>query len=90
MGAPLIPIAAAVRTTCPCCGVGCGIKATPMADGALIEGDPEHMASRGRLCVKGSALGETLGLDGRLLAPAIRENGRLRTAGWEEAIDKIA
>ncbi len=90
MGVPMIPIAAAVRTTCPYCGVGCGIKATPMADGALIEGDPEHIANRGRLCVKGAALGETLGLDGRLLAPAIREDGRLRTAGWEEAIDKVA
>jgi len=90
MGAPIVPIAAAVRTTCPYCGVGCGVKATPMADGALIEGDPEHMASRGRLCVKGSALGETLGLEGRLLAPAIRENGSLRTAGWDEAIDKVA
>jgi assimilatory nitrate reductase catalytic subunit len=90
MGAPMIPIAAAVRTTCPYCGVGCGIKATPMADGALIEGDPEHIANRGRLCVKGAALGETLGLDGRLLAPAIREDGRLRTAGWDEAVDKVA
>lgn len=90
MGAPLIPIASAVRTTCPYCGVGCGIKATPVTDGALIEGDPEHMASRGRLCVKGSALGETLGLDGRLLAPAIREGGRLRSAGWDEAVDKVA
>ncbi|MEW6760350.1 MAG: molybdopterin-dependent oxidoreductase [Pseudomonadota bacterium] len=90
MGAPIVPIAAAVRTTCPYCGVGCGVKATPMADGALIEGDPEHMASRGRLCVKGSALGETLGLDGRLLAPAMREEGGLRTAGWDEALDKVA
>ena len=90
MGAPMIPIANAVRTTCPYCGVGCGIKATPMQEGALIEGDLDHMASRGRLCVKGSALGETLGLDGRLLAPAIREEGRLRTAGWDEALDKVA
>ncbi|CAN7544743.1 molybdopterin-dependent oxidoreductase [Massilia sp. LjRoot122] len=90
MNAPMIPIASAVRTTCPYCGVGCGIKATPMADGALIEGDPDHMASRGRLCVKGSALGETLGLDGRLLAPAIREEGRLRSASWDEALGKVA
>lgn len=90
MGVPMIPIAAAVRTTCPYCGVGCGIKATPMADGALIEGDPEHIANRGRLCVKGAALGETLGLDGRLLAPAIREDGKLRTADWGEALDKVA
>ena len=90
MGVPMIPIAAAVRTTCPYCGVGCGIKATPMADGALIEGDPEHIANRGRLCVKGAALGETLDLDGRLLAPAIREDGKLRQAGWGEALDKVA
>ncbi|SFC01987.1 nitrate reductase [Massilia yuzhufengensis] len=90
MGASIIPIAAAVRTTCPYCGVGCGVKATPMADGALIEGDPDHMASRGRLCVKGSALGETLGLDGRLLRPAIREGGHLRDAGWDEAIGTVA
>jgi assimilatory nitrate reductase catalytic subunit len=90
MGAPIIPIAAAVRTTCPYCGVGCGVKASFTPDGALIDGDPEHMASRGRLCVKGSALGETLGLDGRLLAPAIREEGRLRTAGWDEALGKVA
>ncbi|MFC0251140.1 molybdopterin-dependent oxidoreductase [Massilia consociata] len=93
MGTPVIPIAAAVRTTCPYCGVGCGIKATPMENGALIEGDPEHMASRGRLCVKGSALGETLGLDGRLLAPAIREHDKLRTlrtSSWDEALDTVA
>jgi assimilatory nitrate reductase catalytic subunit len=86
----MIPIAAAVRTTCPYCGVGCGIKATPLEGGALIEGDPEHLANRGRLCVKGSALGETLGLDGRLLAPAIREEGGLRAASWNDALDKVA
>ncbi|MCC2971669.1 nitrate reductase [Massilia sp. IC2-476] len=87
MGAPIV---ASVRTTCPYCGVGCGIRATPTVDGALIEGDPEHMASRGRLCVKGSALGETLGLDGRLLTPAIREGGRLRSTSWGEALDRVA
>jgi assimilatory nitrate reductase catalytic subunit len=90
MGAPIVPIAAAVRTTCPYCGVGCGVKATPLQEGALIEGDQEHMANAGRLCVKGSALGETLGLEGRLLAPAIREHGALRTAGWDEALGKVA
>ncbi|WP_371868560.1 molybdopterin-dependent oxidoreductase [Telluria aromaticivorans] len=86
----MIPIASAVRTTCPYCGVGCGVKAMLTPDGALIEGDPEHMASRGRLCVKGSALGETLSLDGRLLAPGIREGGTLRRASWDEALDTVA
>jgi len=80
----------AVRTTCPYCGVGCGVNATPVAGGAIIEGDPEHMANKGRLCVKGSALGETLDLGGRLLAPAIRGEDGLRDASWDEALGKVA
>ena len=57
-----------VRTTCPYCGVGCGVLAQPDgAGGAAIAGDPAHPANRGRICSKGSALGETLGLAGRLL-----------------------
>ena len=61
-----------IRTTCPYCGVGCGVLATPQADGSVtIAGDPEHPANFGRLCSKGSALGETLSLDGRLLHPEI-------------------
>jgi assimilatory nitrate reductase catalytic subunit len=81
----------AVRTTCPYCGVGCGVKAAPQADGAVaIAGDEDHVANRGLLCVKGSALGETLGLEGRLLAPAIREEGVLREASWDEALDRVA
>jgi assimilatory nitrate reductase catalytic subunit len=80
-----------VRTTCPYCGVGCGVKATPQADGAVaIAGDEAHAANRGLLCVKGSALGETVGLEGRLLAPAIRANGVLREASWDEALDRVA
>ena len=42
------------RSTCPYCGVGCGVLATARADGtADIAGDPEHPANLGRLCVKG-------------------------------------
>ena len=47
------------RTTCPYCGVGCGVLAAP--DGT-IKGDPEHPANLGRLCSKGAALGETIDL----------------------------
>src|SRR5215208_7419116 len=49
---------------------------------AAIEGDPEHPSNFGRLCSKGSALGETLGLDGRLLHPMI--DGR--RASWDAAL----
>ncbi len=61
--------------------------ATPQPDGTVkIAGDPEHPANFGRLCSKGSALGETLSLDGRLLHPEI---GGERV-GWDEALDLVA
>ncbi|UFM63813.1 molybdopterin-dependent oxidoreductase [Paracoccus sp. MA] len=76
-----------IRTTCPYCGVGCGVLATPDGKGGLgIAGDPDHPANRGRLCVKGSALGETVGHAGRLLSPRIHG----REAGWDEALDLVA
>ena len=51
-------LAAAVRTTCPYCGVGCGVIArSDGLAGAAIEGDPEHPSNFGRLCSKGAALG---------------------------------
>ena len=88
----LSPIPLAVKSTCPYCGVGCGVTATALPDGAIaIAGDASHMANRGRLCVKGAALGETLGLDGRLLHPALRDKeGVLRQATWEDAIARVA
>ncbi|MGH7108283.1 MAG: molybdopterin-dependent oxidoreductase, partial [Acetobacteraceae bacterium] len=62
-----------VRTTCPYCGVGCGVVATRRADGTFeIAGDPLHPANLGKLCSKGLGLEETLGSDGRLLHPCIR------------------
>ena len=77
---------AATRTTCPYCGVGCGVLAT--ADGPRVEiaGDPDHPANFGRLCSKGSALGETLGHETRLLHPEI--GGRRVT--WDVALDHVA
>src|ERR1700688_105057 len=61
-----------VRTTCPYCGVGCGVLARAVDGGAEVGGDPEHPANRGALCSKGSALGDTVGLQGRLLHPQVR------------------
>lgn len=72
-----------VCTTCPYCGVGCGVLAKPDAP---VTGDPNHPANFGRLCSKGSALGETLGNEGRLLAPQIGG----RDADWDEALDLVA
>src|SRR5690349_16593301 len=81
------PALRTTRTTCPYCGVGCGVLATPDGKGgAAIAGDPDHPANFGRLCSKGSALGETLSLDGRLLHPEV--DGE--RANWDEALDLVA
>ncbi len=163
----IAPITSEVRTTCPYCGVGCGVLASPGATGqshaatlawrgrvgsplgdpgwgdsdaayaealspppgplkradlppaeprcsegsatqqndrsrqqptsvggggaialprAEVRGDPAHPANAGRLCSKGSALGETLGTERRLLVPEI--NGQ--RASWDEALDLAA
>ncbi|WP_320158922.1 molybdopterin-dependent oxidoreductase [Marinobacter litoralis] len=70
-------------TTCPYCGVGCGVLAR--AEG--VEGDRQHPANQGRLCVKGSALHETLVPAGeRGFSPKV--DGR--DVSWAEAIDRVA
>jgi assimilatory nitrate reductase catalytic subunit len=80
-----------VRTTCPYCGVGCGIAAK-VANGVgggrdvIIEGDRAHPANAGRLCSKGTHLAETVGLDGRLLFPMIGET----RVDWDMALDDVA
>ncbi len=81
-----------VRTTCPYCGVGCGVLAKPDQQGEVgISGDPAHPANFGRLCSKGAALGETLGLGERLLHPLMRrEDGELTRMSWDAAIDRVA
>ncbi|MGL4263166.1 MAG: molybdopterin-dependent oxidoreductase [Afipia sp.] len=86
------PSFAPVKTTCAYCGVGCGVIATPDGKGgAAIAGDPDHPANFGRLCSKGSALGETLGLGERLLDPMIRcSNGKFEQVAWTDALDHVA
>ena len=53
---------------------------------AEIAGDAAHPANFGRLCSKGSALGETLSLGDRLLVPKIAGE----RASWDEALDLVA
>lgn len=75
------------RTTCPYCGVGCGIIATAdVSGGVSVSGDTDHPANAGRLCSKGAALAETLSLDGRLLQPEI-DGARV---SWDMALDHVA
>ena len=76
-----------LKTTCPYCGVGCGIEISKDAGGAFaLRGDPAHPANFGRLCSKGSALLETTGLEGRLLTPQVAG----KAVGWDTALDAVA
>ena len=75
------------RTTCPYCGVGCGVIIEPDGiAGIKIKGDPDHPANRGKLCSKGAALGETVGTDHRLLTPQLYGE----SVDWPTAIDSVA
>ena len=77
-----------IKTTCPYCGVGCGISAGVDEQNrqVTIRGDQTHPANFGRLCSKGSALGATVEIKGRLLQP--KAYGR--DVGWAEALDLVA
>ena len=81
------PSVGGIQTTCPYCGVGCGVRATLGAGRVLsVEGDARHPANLGRLCSKGAALGSTVGLEGRLLRPTILG----RATDWRTAVRTIA
>ena len=76
-----------VLTTCPYCGVGCGVRAR--IDGAqliAVSGDPHHPANAGHLCVKGTNLASTTSHAGRLYHPLV--NGQ--RVSWSAAIDTVA
>ena len=82
-----VPLPHVTKTTCPYCGVGCGVKVERSAGNILtVAGDEAHPANFGRLCSKGSALAETLSLEGRLLAPKVRGEA----ASWDAALDLVA
>lgn len=78
--------AARVQTTCPYCGVGCGVTLTRQREQDMPVGDKNHPANFGRMCVKGSALHETIGMQGRLLYPEV--DGK--QTDWNSALSKVA
>ena len=76
-----------IRTTCAYCGVGCGIRAAVTGARAVtIKGDAQHPANFGKLCSKGTHLGETVGLEGRLLHPMKGD----AQVGWDVALEAVA
>ena len=76
-----------VKTTCPYCGVGCGVLAQMDEEGGVtVVADPNHPSNFGRLCSKGAALGDTLSMEGRLLYPEVDGN----TQSWDTALNTVA
>lgn len=80
-----------VKTTCPYCGVGCGMILQVREDRIVgVKGDKSSEVNRGRLCVKGRFGYDFLYSPDRLKTPLIRENGDFREASWDEALDLVA
>ncbi|MGB0669355.1 MAG: molybdopterin-dependent oxidoreductase, partial [Porticoccaceae bacterium] len=76
-----------IKTTCPYCGVGCGVDASIENNNIIaVSGDQSHPANLGKLCVKGSALHETMGDAGRLMHPVIEG----QQTDWSTAIATVA
>lgn len=81
------------RSTCPYCGVGCGVIISSQAGRITdVRGDPEHPANYGRLCSKGASLHLTarpeVAAQTRLLQPMRRmvRGGSLQPVTWENAM----
>ena len=89
---PVKNISRTVTTTCPYCGVGCGVKAEVDENERIIGmlDDPENQSSVGMLCVKGRFGYTFVHHQDRLTTPLVRRNGKLSPASWDEALDYVA
>ncbi|MCJ7562646.1 MAG: formate dehydrogenase subunit alpha [Thermoplasmata archaeon] len=79
-----------VLTTCPYCGTGCRFY-LQVVDGRLVGVVPckTDEISQGRLCIKGYNAHAFVQHPDRLTHPMVREDGQLRKASWDEALDKV-
>ena len=80
-----------VHTTCPYCGVGCGL-AVHKSSGRItwVDGEPDNASSLGMTCVKGRfGLGFAQSEE-RLTTPLVRRDGELQPASWDDALDVVA
>ena len=91
------PGSAQTRSTCPYCGVGCGVIIESQGRQiAGVRGDPDHPANFGRLCTKGSTLHLTAAhpvtMQTRLLQPQLRDQrgAAPRPVSWDTALDTAA
>jgi formate dehydrogenase alpha subunit len=86
-------IVRAVETTCPYCGVGCGIESRVTESGRLAgmaDDVPSNRSSLGMLCVKGRFATGFVHARDRITTPRIKRDGRWVEVGWDEALDAAA
>src|SRR5712691_1953359 len=87
------PLARRVETTCPYCGVGCGIELAVRTDDRLavmVDDVPGNRSSEGMLCVKGRFGTGFVYAPDRVTTPRVRRDGRWHDVGWDEALDTAA
>jgi formate dehydrogenase alpha subunit len=87
------PIVRRVDTTCPYCGVGCGIQVSVREDGRLsgmTDDAPANASSRGMLCVKGRFGTGFIYSRDRITTPMLKRDGVWHAATWDEALDAAA
>jgi formate dehydrogenase alpha subunit len=91
LGQARVEEVARVPTVCSFCGTGCGIE-LHVARGRVIGVTPDAAApaNEGALCVKGQFAWDFIHSPERLTTPLIKVDGRLREAGWDEALDLVA
>ena len=80
-----------ILTTCPYCGVGCGLYLSVTENDNIkgVEPSVEHIVSRGELCIKGLNAYQFVNHPDRLTEPMIRKNGKLTPTTWDNALNYI-
>ncbi|HEX4855996.1 MAG TPA: nitrate reductase, partial [Limnobacter sp.] len=85
------------KTTCPYCGVGCGVVVRTQAGEIIdVKGDESHPANFGKLCSKGSKLAETAQANvyGQVRASQplmrIQREQAVQSVDWNTALDFTA
>ncbi len=93
----LAPAPTETRSTCPYCGVGCGVIVSSVGARIVdVRGDPDHPANFGRLCTKGSTLHLTTDVDVAAAARAHYPELRLsrdaprQRISWDAALEHVS
>jgi len=82
-----------VDTTCPYCGVGCGIGVAVREDhrlAVMADDAPANQSSLGMLCVKGRFGTGFVHARDRIVEPMVKRDGRWQPVTWDEALDVAA